>query len=120
MWEADVGEMQEVARDEDWLVKHRRFLGARPVRVLTSGNHAVGHLEDQRPSSLKHLKYEYDVAVAQSRWLSLSSNAKQIFTRNSSEYIQFDEPQVVVDAVREVVDQSRAQGREAAARSRRR
>jgi hypothetical protein len=92
-------------------VAHRRSLGARPVRVLTSGNHAVGDLEKLRPTSLKHLKYEYDVAVAQSQWLSLSSDAKQIFTRHSSEYIQFDEPQVVVDAVREVFDRSRAQGR---------
>jgi hypothetical protein len=39
---------------------------------------------------------------AQSRWLALSSNARQIFTSHSSEYIGFDEPDVFVDAVREV------------------
>jgi hypothetical protein len=38
----------------------------------------------------------------------LSSNANQIFVPNSSEYVQFDDPNAVVDATREVYDQSRA------------
>ncbi len=106
MWDADISEMQNMSADETWLQQHRRSFGSRPIRILTSGNHAVGHLDTQRPTSLKHLKYEYDVALAQSRWLSLSSNSRQIFTSHSSEYIQFDEPDVVVDAVREVYEQS--------------
>ena len=32
---------------------------------------------------------------------SLSSNSKQIFTKNSSEYVQFDEPDTVVAAIQE-------------------
>lgn len=107
MWDAILSEMQNMPADELWLQQHSRSFGARPIRVLTSGNHAVGHLETQRPTSLKHLKYEYDVAVAQSRWLTLSSNARQVFTGHSSEYIQFDVPDVVVDAVREVCEQSK-------------
>lgn len=106
MWDAVISEMQNMPADEIWLQKHQRSFGSRPIRVLTSGNHAVGHLEAQRPTSLKHLKYEYEVALAQSRWLSLSSNARQIFTGHSSEYIQFDQPDVVVDAVHEVYEQS--------------
>jgi pimeloyl-ACP methyl ester carboxylesterase len=35
------------------------------------------------------------------------SDAKQIFTHNSSEYIQFDEPETLINAVREVYDQAR-------------
>ena len=108
MWDAVISEMQNMPADELWLQEHQRSFGARPIRVLTSGNHAVGHLETQRPTSLEHLKYEYDVAVAQSRWLTLSSNARQVFTSHSSEYIQFDAPDVVVDAVREVCEQSRS------------
>lgn len=107
MWDAVISEMQNMPADELWLQEHRRPFGSRPVRVLTSGNHAVGHLETQRPTSLEHLKYEYDVAVAQSHWLSLSSDARQVFTRHSSEYIQFDEPDVVVDSVRAVWKRSR-------------
>jgi hypothetical protein len=54
--------------------------------------------------TIEHLKYEYDRALAQSRWLTLSSDSRQIFVSGSSEYIQFDRPEAVVEAVREVVD----------------
>jgi hypothetical protein len=55
----------------------------------------------------KYLEYERLVTLAQAHWLELSSNAKQIFTHHSSEYIQFDEPETVVSAIREVYDQSK-------------
>ena len=107
MWDAIISEMEEVANDETWLQQHRRSLGSTPVRILTSGNHGVGHLERPPPMSLDHLKYEYDRALAQSRWLTLSSDARQVFANRSSEYIQFDDPQTVVDAVREVYDKTK-------------
>ncbi len=88
--------------DEAWLQEHRRTLGSTPVRILTSGNHGVGHLDRLPAMSLEHLKYEYDRALAQSRWLTLSSDSKQLFARQSSEYIQFDDPDLVVETVREV------------------
>src|SRR5438093_8629769 len=59
----------------------------------------------------KRLDYQHQIAQAQARWLELSSNARQIFTRHSSEYVQFDEPDAVVDAVREVHEQSRKSDR---------
>jgi hypothetical protein len=34
-------------------------------------------------------------------------NSKQIFAHSSSEYIQFDDPQTVISAVRDVYDQAR-------------
>jgi len=102
MWNAIVSEMEQVPADEIWLQQHRRSLGSTPVRILTSGYHAVGHLDRPPPMSLDHLKYEYDRALAQSRWLTLSSDAKQIFANKSSEYIQFDDPDTVVNAVREI------------------
>jgi formylglycine-generating enzyme required for sulfatase activity len=102
MWDADISEMEQMPADEVWLQQHRRTLGSTPVRILTSGNHGVGHLDRPPAMSLAHLKYEYDRALAQSRWLGLSSDAQQIFVTNSSEYIQFDQPDVVVDTVREV------------------
>jgi len=43
-----------------------------------------------------------EVARAQAKWLALSSNAKQLFINNSSEYILFDQPDFVVDAIRQV------------------
>jgi hypothetical protein len=63
------------------LEQHSRSLGSRPVRVLTTGNHGVHSLDS---------------------WLELSSNARQLFTDKSSEYIPFDQPSFVVDAIREV------------------
>jgi len=107
MYDAYASEMEETPADETYLQQHRRSFGSRPIRVLTSGNHAVGHLERKPPDTPKHLKYEKEITLAQARWLTLSSNAKQIFTRNSSEYIQFDEPETLINAVREVYDHIR-------------
>src|SRR5246127_4164963 len=89
MYDAYLSEMEQTPQDEAYLQQHHRSFGSRPIRVLTSGNHGVGHLESKPPDTPKHLKYEQETTLAQARWLELSSNAKQIFTRNSSEYIQF-------------------------------
>jgi hypothetical protein len=107
MYDAYSSEMEQTASDETYLQQHRRSFGSRPIRVLTSGNHAVGHLETKPADTPKHLKYEQEITRAQARWLGLSSNAKQIFARHSSEYIQFDEPETVNNAIREVYDQAR-------------
>jgi pimeloyl-ACP methyl ester carboxylesterase len=107
IYDAYLSEMEQTASDEAYLQRHRRSFGARPIRVLTSGNHGVGHLERKPPDTPEHLKYERETTLAQARWLDLSSNAKQIFAGNSSEYIQFDEPETVINAIREVYDQTR-------------
>ncbi|HKV79944.1 MAG TPA: alpha/beta hydrolase [Candidatus Sulfotelmatobacter sp.] len=107
MYDAYSSEMEQTASDEAYLQQHRRSFGSRPIRVLTSGNHGVSDLKSKPPDTPKHLKYEQETTLAQARWLELSSNAKQIFTHNSSEYIQFDEPQTLINAVREVYDQAR-------------
>jgi pimeloyl-ACP methyl ester carboxylesterase len=107
MYDADASEMEQTPADEAYLQQHHRSFGSRPVRVLTSGNHGVGHLAEKPPNTPKHLKYEQETTAAQARWLELSSNAKQIFTHNSSEYIQFDEPETLINAIREVYDQTK-------------
>ena len=111
MYDAYLSEMEQMPWDEDYLMKHRLSLGSRPVRVLTTGNHGVGHLPAVPETDSKRLDYQHQIAQAQARWLELSSNARQIFTRHSSEYVQFDEPDAVVDAVREVHEQSRKSDR---------
>ena len=107
MYDAYASEMEQTAADETYLQQHRRSFGSRPIRVLTSGNHGVGHLERKPPDTPEHLKYEQETTAAQARWLALSSNSKQIFARNSSEYIQFDEPETLLNAIREVYDQAK-------------
>jgi pimeloyl-ACP methyl ester carboxylesterase len=111
MYDAYISEMEETAGDETYLQHHRHSLGARPIRVLTSGNHAVGHLETKPADTSQHIKYEQETTRAQAQWLALSSDSKQIFARHSSEYIQFDEPETVITAIREVYDQSRRSNR---------
>lgn len=115
MYDAYASEMEETAGDETWLQQHRRSFGSRPIRVLTSRNHGVGHLERKPPDTPEHIKYEQESTLAQARWLSLSSNARQIFAHNSSEYIQFDEPETLINAVRDVYDHA---GRPVAAHGR--
>jgi pimeloyl-ACP methyl ester carboxylesterase len=106
MYDSYSSEMEQTPADEIYLQQHRRSFGSRPIRVLTSGNHAVGHLERKPPDTPEHVKYEQETTLAQARWLELSFNAKQIFAHNSSEYIQFDEPETLINAVREVYDQT--------------
>jgi hypothetical protein len=107
MYDAYASEMEQTAQDEEYLQQHQRSFGSRPIRVLTSGNHGVGHLETKPADTPKHLEYEKETTLAQARWLALSSNSKQIFAHHSSEYIQFDEPETVINAIREVCEQSR-------------
>jgi len=106
MYDAYASEMEQMPWDEAYLQQHRRSFGARPIRVVTSGNHGVGHLERKPADTPERIKYQQETTLAQARWLTLSSNAKQIFARNSSEYIQFDDPATVINAIREVYSQS--------------
>ena len=104
MYDAYISEMEEFPADELYLHQHRQSLGSRPIRVLTSGNHGVGSLRTLSP---EEIEYEHEVALAQGKWLQLSTNAKLVIAGHSSEYIQFDAPDVVTEAIREVVTQSK-------------
>jgi hypothetical protein len=75
--------------------------------VLSTGNHGVHSLDPSLPPDPEQQKYEAEVARQQAKWLELSSNAKQLFTAKSSEYIPFDQPDFVVDAVRDVYTQGK-------------
>ena len=101
MYDAYASEMEQMAQDEAYLQRHRRSFGSRPIRVLTSGNHGVPAEAPDRAN------YEQEITHAQARWLALSSNSKQIFAHSNSEYIQFDDPEAVITAIREVYDQSK-------------
>jgi pimeloyl-ACP methyl ester carboxylesterase len=107
MYDTYISEMQQMPEDEAYLAQHQRSLGSRPLRVLSTGNHGVHFLDPTRPKDLEHQQYQQRVARAQAKWLELSSNAKQLFTDESSEYIPFDQPRFVVGAIREVYSQSK-------------
>jgi len=105
MYDAYISEMEQMPADETYLKKHSRSLGSVPIRVLSTGNHGIHALDPTRPQDAEQQRYEQEVARAQARWLELSSNAKQLFTDKSSEYIPFDQPSFVVEAIREVFTQ---------------
>jgi pimeloyl-ACP methyl ester carboxylesterase len=106
MYDAYISEMEQMPWDEAYLKAHRRSLGSRPVIVISTGNHGVGSLTRPRPPSLAHLRYEYETNLAQWHLLELSTNSKQVYADHSSEYVVFDEPGVVVTAIRDVYDAS--------------
>jgi pimeloyl-ACP methyl ester carboxylesterase len=107
IYDAYISEMEQMPADEAYLAQHSRSLGSRPIRVLSTGNHGVHSLDPSRPPDPRQQKYEDAVAREQAKWLELSSNAKQLFTNKSSEYIPLDQPDFVVDAIREVYTQIR-------------
>ena len=107
IYDAYISEMEQMPVDERYLEQHSRSLGSRPIRVLSTGQHGVHSFDPSRPPDPEQQKYEQEVAHDQAKWLELSSNARQLFTAKSSEYIPFDQPAFVVDAIREVYSQGK-------------
>jgi pimeloyl-ACP methyl ester carboxylesterase len=105
MYDTYISEMEQMPQDESYLQQHSHSLGTAPVRVLSTGNHGIHALDQTRPQNAEQKEYQQEVARAQAKWLELSSNTKQVFTDRSSEYIPFDQPAFVVDAIREVFTQ---------------
>ena len=77
-------ELENIPADELWLQQHRQSLGTKPVRVITAAQH--------KPETI----------AAEARLLEVSSNGKQVLAHHSrNAYVQFDEPELVVQAIRE-------------------
>ena len=109
LFDAVVSELHEMPGDEDYLRQHQQSFGSRPIRVLTSADHFGDNENTPTAVHLRHLKSETAIAEGQAQFLALSSNAKQIFSYHSrAAYIQFDQPDIVLAAIREVCDASRA------------
>jgi hypothetical protein len=94
-----------------------RKLGARPLVVLTHGKPWSAYSEEQRRTSGftaeefgRHEVAWRTLQVDEATW---SSRSVHRILENSSHVIQLESPHAVVDAVREVVDQLRAQPRSA-------
>lgn len=81
-------ELEQIPGDEEWLREHRKSLGSRPIRVVTWAQH--------KPETIS----------AQALLMSPSSNARQILAVHTrGAYMQFDEPQLVIQAIREAAGQ---------------
>jgi hypothetical protein len=106
LYDAMISEMEEMFRDEAYLQQHVTSYGSRPIRVLTTWH--FGKPPSSPPSVRSwHVAFEHDSARAQASWLRLSTNSRQIFDYSvSRQYIQLDDPQVVLQAIRDALDAS--------------
>ena len=104
LYDAAISEMEELPWDEAYLQQHITSFGSRPIRVLTTWHFGR---PPATPVSVhrERLAFEQDSALAQGSWLRLSTNARQVFDYDEShQYIQLDHPQIVLEAIREVLD----------------
>lgn len=104
LYDAMISEMEEMSSDETYLQRHVTSYGSRPIRVLTTWHFGK---PPSSPASVNswHVAFEHDSAQAQASWLRLSTNSRQIFDYSvSRQYIQLDDPEVVLKAIREVLE----------------
>lgn len=104
LYDAVISEMAYMPWDERYLIAHRRSFGTRPVRILTAQNHFYDTAKTPQKLHQKHLAFEHAEARRQARWLSLSSDATQIFAPKSGHYIELDQPHIVIDAIRSEIE----------------
>ena len=78
-----------------------------PLIVLTAGAENKGPqppwMTDELRADIRKVWLELHTKLTE-----LSSNGRQIMAKKSGHYIQHDEPELVVDAIREVVEQVRS------------
>lgn len=70
------------------LLPYQRNYGAMPLRILVAYHHVGMSPADERLWRRMHRQ-----------WLRLSTNARYIAARRSGHYIQFDQPNLVIDAI---------------------
>jgi len=87
MYDAYFSEMEQTTADETYLQHHRRFIRLAPHTAAHLRKPRCRPLGEEASDTPEHVKYEQETTLAQARWLALSSNSKQIFARNSSEYV---------------------------------
>lgn len=77
-----------------------KSLGDLPLIVLTRG------LPDSLPILSEQENAQYDATwhELQRELVGLSSNGRQVIAQNSGHYIQLDEPNLVIEAVRELIE----------------
>lgn len=105
IWDTLISELEQLPIDAAYLKEHRTSFGSRPVRIITA------NLFENAPATssagrLEQMRISYYEALAQSRLLDLSSNAKQIFS-DTGVLVHFEKPELVTETIREAWQQSK-------------
>jgi hypothetical protein len=74
-------------------------LGDKPLIVLSAGAREFPGFTKGQAKRAQDQTDEFEAGLT-----GLSANSKLVVAKNSTHYIQFDRPELVVDAIRRVVD----------------
>ncbi|RYU93016.1 alpha/beta fold hydrolase [Emticicia agri] len=89
--------MEELLQLMQARTRNPQSLGNKPLIVITRGR---PFSNDTEAEEQKRLQDQKDLT-------KLSGNSKQVIAHNSGHHIQLDEPEIVVEAIREVVNKSK-------------
>jgi pimeloyl-ACP methyl ester carboxylesterase len=103
MYEALLSGVGQRLWESEYLKTHRRSLGSRPLRVIISAYHLS--TTSTRPAA-ERIKFEENRRIFEARLLDLSTNSKEILTETGA-FVQFEKPDIVIDAIRDVYDQTK-------------
>src|SRR5829696_8313668 len=81
-------------------------LGEKPLIVLSAGARQYPGFTKGQAKRFDEQFTEFEAGLT-----DLSKNSKLVVAKNSAHYIQYDRPELVVDAIRQVVDTARDGGR---------
>ncbi|HEX5182147.1 MAG TPA: alpha/beta hydrolase [Allosphingosinicella sp.] len=111
LFDTVIAELEELPADEFALRQHRRSLGSRPVRVLIAAPYYTDDASTPPDVHARHARLEAQRNAAERILAALSSNGRMILARHSSDgYIQFDEPGLVLQAIREAAGRTGTTG----------
>lgn len=95
-WNSELAVREQSAAE----VHATRPFGDRPLIVLTAGAHTVPGQSDSTATERRWQAHQREL-------LALSTNSRQVVVETSDHYIQLDNPAIVVESIRQVIEAAR-------------
>lgn len=106
MYDTLISGVEQRSSDDAYLREHRTSLGSRPLRIIVADHHISDSASTTPARHLEHVRFNEQRKLFQGRLLDLSSNSRLVLTQTGP-YVQFDRPDIVISAIREVYQQSK-------------
>ncbi|MGH3430605.1 MAG: alpha/beta fold hydrolase [Mycobacteriales bacterium] len=103
MYEALLSGVDERISDVAYLQTHRRSLGSRPLRIILA---AYEIPPTSRLPAAERIRFNEGFRTSGAHLLDLSTNAILI-SADTGAFVQFEKPDIVIGAIRDVYDQAR-------------